>query len=60
MVLFTRKLKEILDGCKESRGKYVLVPFSGEDNIIADVLVQMHKDSNLQLDDEGSQAGQDK
>ena len=60
MVLFTRKLKEILDGCEECRGKYVLVPFSGEANIIADVLVQMHKDSNLQLDDKGGQAGQDK
>ena len=60
MVLFTRKLKEILDSCKECKGKYVLVPFSGEDDVIADVLVQMHKDANLQLDDEDGQKGQDK
>lgn len=59
MVLFTRKLKEILDGCEDCRGKYVLVPFSGEDGIIADVLVQMHKDSNLQLGAEGGDAGQE-
>ena len=59
MVLFTRKLKEILDGCEDCRGKYVLVPFSGELGIIADVLVQMHKDPNLQLDDEGGDAAQE-
>ena len=60
VVLFTRKLKEFLDSCTDCRGKYVLVPFSGEDNIIADVLVQMHKDANLQLDDEDGQTAQNK
>ena len=61
MVLFIRKLREILDGCKDCKGKYVLVPISGEraprderdgrdQNRIADVLVRMHQDPNFQMD----------
>ena len=49
-MLFIRKLREILDSCKECKGKYELVPISGESNQIADVLVQMHRDANVQLD----------
>ena len=62
MVLFIRKLQEILDSCKDCEGKYELVPISGEraprderdgrdQNRIADVLVRMHQDPNLQLED---------
>ena len=59
MVLFIRKLREILDGCKDCKGKYVLVPISGErapsddgdQNRIADVLVRMHQDPNFQMED---------
>ena len=57
MILFIRKLKEILDGSEECRGKYELVPVSGEKNQIADVLVRMHHDANLQLDEEGEANG---
>ena len=52
-MLFIRKLKEILDSCHDCRGKYELVPISGERDQIADVLVQMHNDANLQLDGGG-------
>ena len=55
MVLFIRKLREILDSCKDCEGKYELVPISGESaarderdqNRIADVLVRI-----LPLEDE--------
>lgn len=50
-MLFIRKLKEILDGCPDCRGKYELVPISGERDQIADVLVQMHHDAQMQLDE---------
>ena len=58
MVLFIRKLREILDSCKDCEGKYELVPISEEgargyprdQNSIADVLVRMHQDPNLQLE----------
>ena len=49
-MLFIRKLREILDECKDCKGKYELVPISGERDQIADVLVQMHRDANLQLE----------
>lgn len=49
MVLFIRKLREILDGSEECRGKYELVPISGEENQIADVLVRILRDEHLQL-----------
>ena len=50
-MLFIRKLTEILDGCPDCRGKYKLVPISGnETNKIADVLVGMHNDANLDVD----------
>ena len=49
MVLFIRKLREILDGSEECRGKYELVPISGEENQIADVLVRIIRDEHLQL-----------
>jgi len=52
VVLFIRKLREILDGCPDCRGKYALVPISGEKEEIADVLVQMFHDANLQLDEQ--------
>ena len=50
MVLFHRKLKEILDGCPDCEGKYELVLISGERNQIADVLVQTLRDANLHLE----------
>ena len=50
VVLFIRKLKEILDGDKNLEGKYELVTISGEKNQIADVIVQRHHDADLQLD----------
>ena len=63
MVLFIRKLREILDSCKDCEGKYELVPISGkkapmgerdgrDQNGIADVLVRIHTDQKLQLEDE--------
>jgi len=52
VVLFIRKLKEILDGCPKCRGKYELVPISGEKEEIADVLVQMLQDASLELDEQ--------
>ena len=61
MVLFIRKLQEILDSCKDCEGKYELVPISGgraprnerdgrDQNGIADVLVRIHQDPNLQME----------
>ena len=50
MVLFIRKLKEILDKCPECRNKYELVPFSGEDNQIADVLVQKISEADVAIE----------
>ena len=61
-MLFIRKLRDILDSCKDCKGKYVLVPISGEraprderdgrdQNRIADVLVRMHQDPNFQMED---------
>ena len=49
-MLFIRKLKEILDGRPDCKGKYELVTLSGEKNQIADVIVQMHHDARLTLD----------
>ena len=55
MVLFIRKLREILDNCAVCRGKFELVPISGrEPNTIADVLVGMHNAANIELDHEGA------
>ena len=62
MVLFIRTLSEILYSSKDCEGKYELVPISGEraprderdgrdENGIADVLVRIHQDPNLQLED---------
>ena len=62
MVLFIRKLRDILDSCKDCKGKYVLVPISGErapreprddgdQNSIADVLVRILQDPNFQMED---------
>ena len=58
-MLFIRQLSEILDGCKDCEGNYVLVPISGEraprddgdQNRIADVLVRMYQDPNFQMED---------
>ena len=45
-----RKLKDILDDSDECRGKCELVLLSGTDtNKIADVLVGMYKDPNLEM-----------
>ena len=50
VVLFMRKLKYILDNSHECRGKCELVLLSGtETNKIADVLVGMYKDTNLEM-----------
>ena len=51
MVLFIHKLREILDGSEECRGKYELVPISGEENQISDVLLRILLDENLQMDE---------
>ncbi|XP_067038045.1 stimulator of interferon genes protein 2-like [Acropora muricata] len=50
VVLFYRKLTEILDKCQECRNKYELVPFSGEDNQIADVLVQKISEADVAIE----------
>ena len=52
MVLFIRKLKEILDKCPECKNKYELVPISGEHNQIADVLVQKIRDADVSMEAE--------
>ena len=55
MVLFIRKLKEILDRCPDCKGKYELVTISGDrenGKNIADVLVEMDKAANIQLGEE--------
>ena len=54
-MLFVHKLKEILDSCKDLKGKYELVTISGEKNQIADVIVQRHHDTDVDLD-EGAKA----
>ena len=52
VVLFMRKLRDILDHSDECRGKYELVPLSGtETNKIADILVGMHNAANLEMHD---------
>ena len=61
MVLFIRKLTEILDKCDDCKGKYELVPLSAEgapgderdergQNRISDVLVRIHQDPSVQLE----------
>ena len=50
-MLFVHKLKEILGGCKDLEGKYELVTISGEENQIADVIVQRHHDADVQLNE---------
>ncbi|XP_029210568.2 stimulator of interferon genes protein-like [Acropora millepora] len=50
VVLFIRKLKEILDKCLECQNKYELVPFSGQDNQIADVLVQKIAEADVAIE----------
>ena len=49
MVLFIRKLMEILDECPEYRNKYELVPFSGEPDTIANVLEQVIKEAHVAI-----------
>lgn len=50
VVLFIRKLREILDKSEECRGNYELVPISGNDpNEIANVLVGMHNAANIDV-----------
>ncbi|KAL9983080.1 hypothetical protein ACROYT_G005209 [Oculina patagonica] len=52
VVLFTRKLKEIMDRSLEFKGKYELVTISGDrenGKNIADVLVEMNKAANIEL-----------
>lgn len=51
--MFYRKLKEILDKSKECRGRYELVPFSGDEEKkkIADILVEMHKAMDEEADE---------
>lgn len=52
MVLFIRKLKEILDASTECKDKYELVPISGDEtNKIADVLVGIHDAARIELDE---------
>lgn len=52
VVLFIRKLKEILDACPECINKYELVPISGnQTNKIADVLVGIHDATSVKFDE---------
>ena len=62
MVLFIRKLEKILATCDDCKGKYQLVPISAErapgdegderdQNRISDVLVRIHQDPSVQLED---------
>jgi len=47
-----RKLRDILDRSPECKGKYELVPLSGtETNKIADVLVGMYNEANIEVDE---------
>ncbi|PFX29241.1 Stimulator of interferon genes protein [Stylophora pistillata] len=51
IMLFTRKLSEILDENAECRGKYKLVPISGnETNEISNILFAMQRDVNIEID----------
>ncbi|XP_015753479.1 PREDICTED: stimulator of interferon genes protein-like [Acropora digitifera] len=50
VVLFIRKLKEILDKCPECENKYELVPFSGEHDQIADVLVKKIREAVMTIE----------
>ena len=54
MVLFYRKLKEILDENPECRNKYELVPFSGEPGTIADVLKKKIEEVDVTIGAEAS------
>ena len=50
-----RKLSHILDNSRKCKGKCELVLLSGtETNKIADVLVGMHKDANLEMQVDGN------
>nr|8EFN_A Chain A, Stimulator of interferon genes protein [Stylophora pistillata]8EFN_D Chain D, Stimulator of interferon genes protein [Stylophora pistillata] len=52
VVLFIRKLREILEGCKECRGKCEIVPISGDEKSkIADVLVAIHNATQVESDE---------
>ena len=48
VVLFMQKLSYILEHSRECKGKYELV-FLSETNKIADVVVGMYKDTNLEM-----------
>ena len=54
MVLFIRKLKEILDECPECENKYELVPFSGEHDQIADALVKKIREAVMTIEVEAN------
>ena len=54
VVLFIRKLKEILDKCPECENKYELVPFSGEHDQIADVLVKKIREAVMTIEVEAN------
>ena len=50
VVLFIRKLREILDNSKECRETYELVPISGNHpNEISNVLIGMHNAANIEM-----------
>ena len=50
VVLFIRKLTEILDNSQECRGTYELVPISGNDpHEISNVLIGMHNAANVEM-----------
>ena len=50
MVLFIRKLREILDNSEECKGTCELVPISGSrPHEISNVLIGMHNDANIEV-----------
>lgn len=52
VVLFIRKLREILESCKECRGKCEIVPISGDEKSkIGDVLVAIHNATEVESDE---------
>ena len=50
VMIFIRKLREILDKDKECRGKYELIAFAGEGSNIAEILVGVIKNPGIQVD----------
>ena len=52
VMIFIRKLKEILDGDEECQGKYELITLSGDNINIRDILVRAISDASIALPEE--------